>query len=52
MKRIGMFVGGALVLFVLIAQPENSATWLKETMGGLGHGAQALVTFVRNLFPV
>ena len=51
MKRIFAFAGVALVLFALIAQPENSASWVKQLVGGLGYGAQAVITFVGDLVP-
>ena len=51
MKKVLIYAAAALVLFVLIAQPENSASWVKQILGSLGYGAQALVTFVRDLFP-
>ena len=51
MKRILIIAGVALVLFALIAQPAASANWVKEIVGGLGHGAQAIITFVRQLIP-
>jgi len=51
MKRILIIAGVALVLFALIAQPAASANWVKEIVGGLGYGAQAIITFVRQLIP-
>ena len=51
MKRIPIIAGVALVLFALIAQPAASASWVKQVIGGLGYGAQAIITFVRQLFP-
>ena len=51
MKKILIIAGVALLLFALIAQPQNSATWVKSLVGALAYGAQALITFVRNLFP-
>jgi hypothetical protein len=51
MKRVLIIAGAALVLFALIAQPAASASWVKEIVGGLGYAAQAVITFVRELFP-
>lgn len=51
MKRVLIIAGAALVLFALIAQPAASAGWVKEVLGGLGYAAQAVITFVRELFP-
>lgn len=51
MKRILIFAGVALLLFALIAQPVTSAGWVKEILGALGYGAQAVITFVRQLAP-
>jgi hypothetical protein len=50
MKKVLIFAGVALLLFALIAQPENAASWVRSIVVALGHGAQALITFVRNLF--
>jgi|SwirhisoilCB2_FD_contig_91_1444010_length_750_multi_7_in_0_out_0_1 hypothetical protein len=49
MKRVLIFAGVALLLFALIAQPVTSANWVKEILGGLGHGAQAVISFVQQL---
>jgi hypothetical protein len=51
MKRVVIIAVAALVLFALIAQPAASANWVKEILGGLGHAAEALITFVRELVP-
>jgi hypothetical protein len=51
MKRVSILAIAGLVLFALISQPENSASWVKQIVGGLGYGAQAVITFVHNLFP-
>ena len=50
MKRILIIAGAALVLFALIAQPAASASWVKEILGALGSAAQAVITFVQQLF--
>ena len=51
MKRIMIYGGAALVLFALIAQPESSASWVKEIVGGLGYAAERIIGFVQELFP-
>ncbi|SFQ08106.1 hypothetical protein SAMN05421810_104415 [Amycolatopsis arida] len=40
----------ALVLFLLISRPTESAEAVQTALGWLRDGAEALLTFVQNLF--
>ncbi len=40
----------ALVLFLLITQPQQSADFVHRVLGWLKDGAEAIVTFFRALF--
>ena len=40
----------ALVLFLLITQPQQSADFVHRVLGWLKDGAEAIVTFFRTLF--
>jgi hypothetical protein len=40
----------ALVLFLLITQPTESAEAVQTALGWLRDGAEAIVTFVKSLF--
>ncbi|AHH95407.1 hypothetical protein GCM10010174_59230 [Kutzneria viridogrisea] len=51
MKRILIIAGVALLLFVVISQPKDSAVGVNNLLGGLRYGAEQLIAFVRNLFP-
>lgn len=48
-KKIAIIAGIALVAFFLISQPGASANVVKSILGGLGDGAEAVVSFAKNL---
>jgi len=49
-KKIVVVAVVALVLFFLITRPTESATVVRDALGWLRDGAEAIVTFVRSLF--
>ncbi|MBN6041489.1 hypothetical protein [Amycolatopsis sp. 195334CR] len=49
-KKILLVGVVALVLFLLITQPTQSAEAVQTALGWLRDGAEALVTFVKSLF--
>src|SRR5690606_9555503 len=50
LKKILIFGVVALVLFLLISRPTESADAVQTALSWLGDGAEALVTFVQSLF--
>ncbi|WP_197285051.1 hypothetical protein [Sciscionella sediminilitoris] len=48
-KKIAIIAAIALVAFFLITQPTSSANVVKNILGGLGDGAEAVVSFAKNL---
>ncbi|MBV8933715.1 MAG: hypothetical protein JOZ47_11770 [Kutzneria sp.] len=50
MKKVLIIAGVALLLFVLVTQPESAAGWVRGILGGLRYGAEALITFVGGIF--
>lgn len=50
LKKILIFGGVALVLFLLISRPTQSADAVQTALSWVGDGAEALVTFVQSLF--
>jgi hypothetical protein len=49
-KKIAGLVGIALVLFFVIAQPGNAAGLVTNIVGFLRTSAEAVITFVSNVF--
>ncbi|UJW28133.1 hypothetical protein L3Q67_22840 [Saccharothrix sp. AJ9571] len=49
-KKILLVGVVALVLFLLITQPTQSAEAVQTALGWLREGAEAIVTFVKSLF--
>ena len=49
-KKIVIVAVVALVLFFLVTKPNQSADVVHNILGWLRNGAEAIVTFVRNLF--
>ena len=49
-KKAMMLVGVALVLFYVITQPTQAAEAVQSLLGWLRDGAEAIITFMRNLF--
>ena len=45
-----MVLAVALVLFLLITQPNESAEAVRTALGWLQSGAESIITFVRSLF--
>jgi hypothetical protein len=45
-----VLAGVALVLFLLITRPEESASAVQTALGWLREGAESIITFVRSLF--
>jgi hypothetical protein len=50
LKKILTFAGVGLLLFFLIAEPSQAAQLVKNILGTLREAAEALITFVRQLF--
>ncbi|MFC3893240.1 hypothetical protein ACFOWZ_17345 [Lentzea rhizosphaerae] len=50
LKKVLVLAGVALVLFLLITQPEQSAAAVQQVLGWLRQGAESIITFVRSLF--
>ncbi len=49
-KKIMILAGVALVLFYVITQPTQAADAVQGLLGWLKDGAEAIITFMRNLF--
>ncbi|GAA1270648.1 hypothetical protein GCM10009634_12140 [Saccharothrix xinjiangensis] len=49
-KKVVTLAAVALVLFLLITQPNESAEAVRTALGWLEQGAQSIITFVRSLF--
>jgi len=49
-KKVLMLVGVALVLFYVITQPGPAADLFQSILGWLREGAEAIITFVQNIF--
>ncbi|MBB5807771.1 hypothetical protein F4560_007539 [Saccharothrix ecbatanensis] len=50
LKKILTFAGVGLVLFFLIAEPEQAAGLVHNILDTLRTAAEALITFVKQLF--
>ena len=49
-KKAMMLVGVALILFYVITQPAQAAEAVQGILGWLRDGAEAIITFMKNLF--
>ncbi|GAB3459306.1 hypothetical protein [Actinophytocola sediminis] len=49
-KKAIILVAVAMVLFYVITQPTQAAQAVQGILGWLEDGAEAIITFVRNLF--
>jgi hypothetical protein len=49
-KKAIILVAVALVLFYVITQPTQAASAVQGLLGWLKDGAEAIITFMRNLF--
>lgn len=49
-KKVVVLAAVALVLFLLITQPVESAAAVQQVLAWLRQGAEAIITFVRSLF--
>jgi hypothetical protein len=49
-KKAMMLVGVALILFYVITQPTQAAQAVQGILGWLKDGAEAIITFMKNLF--
>ena len=50
LKKVLVLAGVALVLFLLITRPEESASAVQTVLGWLRDGAESIITFIRSLF--
>ncbi|WP_169533952.1 MULTISPECIES: hypothetical protein [Actinoalloteichus] len=50
LKKILTFAGIALLLFFLISDPVGSGDVVNNILNSLRQAAEAIITFVRNLF--
>lgn len=49
-KKLIILVAVAVVLFYVITQPTQAAGAVQGLLGWLRDGAEAIITFMRNLF--
>ncbi|SDC27539.1 hypothetical protein [Actinokineospora iranica] len=49
-KKVAILVAVALVLFYVITQPTQAAEAVQGLLGALRDGAEAIITFLKNLF--
>jgi hypothetical protein len=49
-KKVATLAAVALVLFLLITQPVESAAAVQQVLAWLRQGAEAIITFLRSLF--
>lgn len=50
LKKLLVWAGVALVLFFLVSAPTQAAGLVHNVLGTLRGGAEALISFVQNLF--
>ena len=50
LKKVLVLASVALVLFLLITQPEQSAQAVQTVLGWLRQGAESIITFIKSLF--
>ena len=50
LKKVLVLAAVALVLFLLITQPNESAEAVRTAVGWLQSGAESIITFIRSLF--
>ncbi|GLZ29609.1 hypothetical protein Lesp02_17990 [Lentzea sp. NBRC 105346] len=50
LKKVLVLAAVALVLFLLITQPEQSAQAVQTVLGWLRQGAESIITFIKSLF--
>jgi hypothetical protein len=50
LKKVLVLASVALVLFLLITQPEQSASAVQQVLSWLRQGAESIITFIRSLF--
>lgn len=50
LKKVLVLAAVALVLFLLITRPEESAGAVQTVLGWLREGAESIITFIRSLF--
>lgn len=50
LKKLLIFAGLALLMFFLIAQPQQAAQLVQNILGALRGAAEAIVLFVSNVF--
>ena len=50
LKKLLIWAGVALVLFFLVSSPMQAAGLVHNVLGSLRTGAEALISFVQNLF--
>jgi len=49
-KKVALLAGVALLLFYLISEPGQSADAVRSILDWLRESAEAIITFVRDLF--
>jgi len=49
-KKVAILVGVALLLFYVITQPTQAAGMFQGILSWLRDGAEAIITFLKNLF--
>jgi hypothetical protein len=49
-KKAMMLVAVALILFYVITQPSQAAEAVQTILGWLRDGAEAIITFIKNVF--
>jgi len=50
LKKIGIIAVIALIAFLLLSQPVESAGWVQHALGKLKDAAYQIVTFIKVLF--
>lgn len=49
-KKIGILAVAGIILFYVITQPTQAGQTVQEIFGWLEDGAEAIITFLRNVF--
>ena len=49
-KKIVGIVGGVLLLYFVISDPQGSGALVQDILGMLQDGAESVVTFIQSLF--
>lgn len=50
LKKVLVLAAVGMVLFLLLTEPEQSASAVQQVLSWLRQGAESIITFIRSLF--